>query len=178
MPAKEELAGQARHTIHQIGRRATVMARATGSTLQRIIGSIPFLGARFFPVRRDVDGLERAFAALQETVETLQARVYELQDRCRMPLPGSGAMTLNLTTKALALKLARNGQDARQIASVLGVPVGEIILLLKVQRFQSRSAPVEVGQPLNKASVIPIKKTEPEPVADGKVAAASGYRNR
>jgi hypothetical protein len=88
--------------------------------------------------------LERAFAAMCANVEALHARVYELETHRRSTGPARGAtMALNLTTRSMALKLSRNGQDARRIAKVLGVGVGEVELLIKVQRLQRGT----LGQP-------------------------------
>jgi hypothetical protein len=49
-------------------------------------------------------------------------------------------MSLNLTSRSMALKLARNGEDARHIARTLGIPWGEVLLLLKVHRLRTRTA--------------------------------------
>ena len=84
--------------------------------------------------------LEIDSAATKFQLDALSARMRRIEDRERPSVPRPGAMSLNLTTKALALKLSHAGQDAGQIASSLGLPVGEIELLLKVQFLQERVA--------------------------------------
>ena len=81
--------------------------------------------------------LESECAALRGQLDSLEARVRRMEDRERPRVPSAGEMGLNLTSKATALKLSRSGQDARQIARALGVPAGEIELLLKVQALQA-----------------------------------------
>lgn len=91
--------------------------------------------------------LEVECAALRADVVSLGARLRRLEERECAPLARPGAMSLNLTNKALALKLARTGQAVRQIAGALGVPAGEIELLLKVQRLESGLPPVRAAAP-------------------------------
>ena len=81
---------------------------------------------------------ESECAVLAARIEQLEARVRGLEERERPAIPRRGEMALNLTTRSAALKLASNGQDARQIAKAVGVPVGEISLLLKVERLANQ----------------------------------------
>lgn len=91
-----------------------------------------------FPEREKERNLEEEFTALSANVEKLHSRIFELEDRLRSNVVAkSSAATLNLTSRSLALKLSRSGRDPREIASILGVPQGEVTLLLKVQRFQA-----------------------------------------
>lgn len=78
---------------------------------------------------------ESEYVAIAARIEQLEARIRGLEERERPATPARGEMALNLTTKSMALKLARSGQHARQIAKAVGVPVGEISLLLKVERL-------------------------------------------
>lgn len=92
---------------------------------------------RVHPKQTKTERLERTLGAICANLDTLHGRIHELEMRGAPAVPGRSTMLLNLTTKNQALKLFRNGQDARQIARTLGVAVGEIELLLKVQRMQS-----------------------------------------
>jgi hypothetical protein len=92
---------------------------------------------RVHPKQTGMERLERTLEAMCANLDTLHGRIHELEMRGAPAVPGRSTMSLNLTTKNQALKLFRNGQDARQIARTLGVAVGEIELLLKVQRMQS-----------------------------------------
>jgi hypothetical protein len=93
--------------------------------------------ARCFPAPHEQKHpWESEFAELRSQVDLLNARVRGLEERERPAIASRGEMALNLTAKSAALKLARSGQDARQIARTLGVPFGEIDLLLKVERLQ------------------------------------------
>jgi hypothetical protein len=83
---------------------------------------------------------EMEHAGIRAELESLKARVRGLEDRERPMLPRPGEMSLHLTSKTIALKLARNGQDASQIAKTLGVPTGEVQLLLKVQHVHALMA--------------------------------------
>lgn len=81
--------------------------------------------------------LERAIESICANLDALHGRIHELESRATPSTPGQAALSLNLTAKSQAIKLFRGGQDARQIARTLGISVGEIELLLKVQRMQS-----------------------------------------
>jgi hypothetical protein len=89
----------------------------------------------WFHGSRGAAARESECAAMAARIEWLEARVRGLEERERPVIPTPGGMALNLTTRSMALKLARGGQDARQIAKTVGVPVGEINLLLKVERL-------------------------------------------
>lgn len=91
--------------------------------------------------------LEGECAALRADLISLAARMRRLEERECAPLARPGAMSLNLTNKALALKLARAGQGVRQIAGALGVPAGEVELLLKVQRLDAGPPPARAAAP-------------------------------
>ena len=80
--------------------------------------------------------LETECAEVRDQLDSLRARMRRLEDRERPSVPRPGEMALNLTTRATALKLSRSGRNVRQIAQTLGVPAGEIELLLKVERMQ------------------------------------------
>lgn len=125
------------------------------------------LRERIFARSSANEKLEMAFAAMCANVEKLHERIAELEERNRPQMPGRNLPDLNFTTKSLAIKLSRNGQDARHISGVLGVPLGEVSLLLKVQRLQSSRAPVADAAPGSSTPVIPIKKGEVRRGTDG-----------
>ena len=96
------------------------------------------LWERVRPKRVELQRLERAVESICANLDSLHGRIHELESRTAPATPGQGTMSLNLSTKSQAMKLFRGGQDARQIARTLGLAIGEIELLLKVQRMQSR----------------------------------------
>lgn len=98
------------------------------------------LSERQSSTRAEVQRLETAFRELCANVDTLHARIHELEAQERGSSPSRGGLALNLNARSQILKLSRNGQSARAIASTLGVPVGEVELLLKVQRLVNRAA--------------------------------------
>jgi hypothetical protein len=91
---------------------------------------------RLLPGSGRVRRMESDHAKLWDQFEALSARVRQLENRERPAVPRPGEMALNLTSRTTALKLSRSGQNVRQIAQTLGVPAGEIELLLKVQQLQ------------------------------------------
>jgi hypothetical protein len=95
---------------------------------------------RLLPGNPRVRRLESDYAEVRDQLDSLRARLRRLEDRERPAVPRPGEMAFNLTTKTAALKLSRSGQNFRQIAQTLGVPAGEIELLLKVQRLQGPPA--------------------------------------
>lgn len=99
------------------------------------------LSERQSSTRAEVQRLESAFRELCANVDTLHARIHGLETRERGAAPVRSGAALNLNSKSQILKLARNGQSAKTIASTLGVPAGEVEFLLKVQRLLNR--PVE-----------------------------------
>jgi hypothetical protein len=98
------------------------------------------LSERQSSTRVEVQRLEIAFRELCANVDTLHARIHELEARDRGTIPARGGAALNLNSKSQVLKLSRNGQSARTIASTLGVPVGEVEFVLKVQRLLNQAA--------------------------------------
>lgn len=98
------------------------------------------LSERQSSTRAEVQRLQSAFRELCANVDTLHARIHELETRERGAAPVRGGVALNLNTKGQVLKLSRNGQSVRMIADTLGVPVGEVEFLLKVHRLLNRAA--------------------------------------
>lgn len=96
---------------------------------------IAALSHRQSSIDSDVQRLETAFRELCANVDTLHARIHELEARERGAVITRGGAALNLSTKGQVIKLSRNGQSVRTIAGTLGLPVGEVEFVLKVQRF-------------------------------------------
>jgi hypothetical protein len=90
---------------------------------------------------RRIAELETAVARASETIESLTAQVRQMETIVQGLGAGrSGNLQLPFTERAQALKMAREGRSARQIASTLGVAQGEILLLTRVQQVQNGSA--------------------------------------
>ncbi len=95
--------------------------------------------------RRQGRSVGAQLRALEDGLESIGRRVGELEPRMADVELHSGMLVppqppqsgLNLSRRAQALRLARQGQAAEQVAAALAIPRGEIELLLKVQRMSS-----------------------------------------
>ena len=114
-------------------------ARYFRGALGRVRTALASLVRHLAPPIRRVRRLESGVAEVRDQLDSLRERMRRLEERERPAVPRPGEMALNLTSKTTALKLARSGQNARQIARTLGVPAGEIELLLKVERLQCQA---------------------------------------
>lgn len=79
--------------------------------------------------------LEAAFASARETVSSLSIKVQQIQEQSPAPAAAVLRPGFNLTTRSLALRMHRRGDDPGQIAAALQVPLQEVELLLKVHRI-------------------------------------------
>ncbi len=80
-----------------------------------------------------------AIEMLTSQIRQLEATVEALGANRR------GNLQLPFTERAQALKMVREGRSARQIASTLGVPQGEILLLTRVAEVQNGLALLPAG---------------------------------
>jgi hypothetical protein len=101
--------------------------------------------------------LETTVEALCATVDELRARLAEMEHRDRVSAPSDKALSLTLTSRAMVLKLARQGQKPAQIATLLGIPQGEVLLLLKLVRRQGQSRAEETDNAPKPETVISMK---------------------
>lgn len=122
--------------------------RAAGARLQLALA----------PASVNIAPLETALTRLYETLEDLRLRIEELEARNRVSTPPDRALNLTLTSRGMILKLTRQGQKPEQIARLLGIPQGEVLLLLRLQRIQaqpSASAEPETGAGAERIAVVP-----------------------
>jgi hypothetical protein len=121
-------------------RRFGAFARAIGARLalapHALASAIGSASSRTKWPEADANALEQTVTELRETVDTLRLQVRDLEERARPSGTASATLTLTLATRGMALKLSRQGQRPAQIARLLGVPQGEVLLLLKMQRLQ------------------------------------------
>jgi hypothetical protein len=83
--------------------------------------------------------IEQRLAELLAELEGLRARVEESEERAGALVPPTPARSgLNLNTRAQAIRLDRRRNTPAQIAAILGLPAGEVDLLLKVHRLAAR----------------------------------------
>jgi hypothetical protein len=76
--------------------------------------------------------------SMETTIKDLGAKVEELQlapASNSVPSDINPAQSLNLTTRAKALRMHRSGEAVSSIAAVLGIRREEIDLLLKLERL-------------------------------------------
>ncbi len=129
-------------TVHRFAKPVFAMMRAGVDALAR----------KFAPSRAELHALEAVAASLTAQIAALRTEIKDIEERGRPQVPAGQALTLTLATRGMALKLARQGQKPAQIARLLGVPQGEVLLLLKVQRLQGvRMSPGEFEIPENRA---------------------------
>jgi hypothetical protein len=85
--------------------------------------------------------LEAMVVRATATIETLTTQMRQLEAAVEA-LGADRRVNLQLpfTERAQALKMVRDGRPARQVASALGVPQGEILLLTRVQEIQNGPA--------------------------------------
>jgi hypothetical protein len=90
--------------------------------------------ARAWRAPEEIELLRVALVAMKERNAALEARVEELAGRLKAHLSGARhGQPMNLTTRGQVLKMARAGRQPEQIAVALGVPRGEVELLLRLQ---------------------------------------------
>jgi chromosome segregation ATPase len=82
------------------------------------------------------------FAACGRRMEHLEEELKSLR-QAQAPRPG-----MNLTKRAVALRMHRRGERAEQIAAALGVARAEVELLLKVHRLAAGETAVGAGPAL------------------------------
>jgi hypothetical protein len=93
-----------------------------------ILPVVPELAAK--PEDSEVRGLRAEMEQLRESVCRLEEA---------MPVRGSG-LGLNLTKRAVALRMHHRGEPVAAIASTLETPSNEIALLLKVHALTEKKA--------------------------------------
>jgi hypothetical protein len=82
-----------------------------------------------------VEMLQFGLRATDTKLVRLQAMLDDLSTRMNHHISGARIdVPLNLTMRGQVVRMARNGQRADQIAGTLGVPLGEVMLLLKLER--------------------------------------------
>jgi hypothetical protein len=103
-------------------------------------------GARFDPAAQP-DALP--VSQLVREIGELRARLNEIEQEGRRPLGLSGEPeSLNLNRRAQILGLHRKGKPAREIASTLRIPQGEVELMVKVHHLSQSSREINQVTPL------------------------------
>jgi hypothetical protein len=83
----------------------------------------------------DRDHADDEIRALRESVESLAARLRELERQPVPAAPGAPRPGLNLNKRSQALRMHRQGEPSDRIAAALELPRQEVELLLKVQQI-------------------------------------------
>lgn len=85
---------------------------------------------------RQLSTVESGLADLGAQVRKLQTEMQEVQQHAGMLVPPEPCRSgLNLSKRTQVLRLHRAGEDAARIAGSLGLPRGEVELLIKVHRI-------------------------------------------
>jgi hypothetical protein len=88
---------------------------------------------------RRQQAMQSELGVLRSQMAELQAGLADSQTRGSAPAPGSMS-GLNLNRRVQAIRLSRRGDSPGAIAAALGVPQGEVELLLKVRQMASQTA--------------------------------------
>ncbi len=151
------LPGTAPEMVPTIWAALLLRFRAAGARLRTVLAPPPV----------NIAPLEAAVTRLYEALEDLRGRIEELEARNRVSTPPDRALNLTLTSRGMILKLARQGQKPEQIARLLSIPRGEVLLLLRLQQIQvqpSASSEPGTGVGAERIAVVPrveeaVKKT-------------------
>jgi hypothetical protein len=105
-----------------------------GCRLRDLVSVLPEAPARVLRTPGEIDLLRVAIAALNEKNAALEAQITDLSARLKAHVSGGRTgLPMNLTARGQVLKMARNGRQPEQISAALGVPRGEVMLLLQLQ---------------------------------------------
>jgi DNA-binding NarL/FixJ family response regulator len=109
----------------------------------------------FFTLKRVIDSAQRKagadFHRLTEELQTLQARVSQLEGELTAPSAGKNApqppRSINVTKRTQALRMLRRGDGAERIAAAMGLSPREVQLLMKVQKLAADTASKATAEP-------------------------------
>ncbi|MCS6953090.1 MAG: DUF2802 domain-containing protein [Bryobacterales bacterium] len=107
----------------------------------------------FLWIKREVRAVVVESRQRAEAHEQILSGLRKELDEARAALAAAAAAAgvprgrLDLTRRAQALRLYRQGQSAAQIASTLGLPRGEVELLLKIHRLRDAADSSETPRP-------------------------------
>lgn len=117
------------------------VSKALIPAVRGMASMLPEAPARLLRAPDEIELLRVAIAAAHEKNAALEGQLADLSARLRAHV--SGARTgqpMNLTARGQILKMARSGRQPEQISAALGVPRGEVMLLLQLQIRQSQPA--------------------------------------
>jgi hypothetical protein len=117
------------------------VSKALIPAVRGMASMLPEAPARLFRAPDEIELLRVAIAAAHEKHAALEGQIADLSARLKAHV--SGARTgqpMNLTARGQILKMARTGRQPEQISAALGVPRGEVMLLLQLQIRQSQPA--------------------------------------
>jgi len=97
----------------------------------------------FTTVKIELRGIARRACDRLDRLESQMATRVESQAAETVYIPVEPRPGVNLERRAHALRLLRRGEDAAHIAAVLGVPVREVELLIRVQRMVAGATKTE-----------------------------------
>jgi hypothetical protein len=100
---------------------------------------LPEAPSRLLRAPDEIELLRVAIAAAHEKNAALEGQIADLSARLKAHVSGARAgQPMNLTARGQILKMARSGRQPEQISAALGVPRGEVMLLLQLQIRQSQ----------------------------------------
>jgi len=115
---------------------AAAVAAAQGLAQLRLTRRLADQQARW---NRRQQAMQSELGALRGQIAELQSGLEECRRRGNAGSPAASMTALNLTRRVQAIRLSRRGDSPGEIAAALGIPQGEVELLLKVRQMASET---------------------------------------
>lgn len=98
---------------------------------------------------RQMEQLSATVTSLEQQLAAMDSKLKEAQEGLSlMVAPKPTPSGLNLNRRSQALRMARRGDRADQIAAALQIPHTEVALLLKVHRVMAETIPLKAETPI------------------------------
>jgi hypothetical protein len=118
-----------------------------------IAAGLPACMYIFYSLKREMHVLQKRLKQRESQVDSTWQNMSAEIDRMRTDLrdaeertaqlvpPPPARSGLNVNARTQAIRMARRGEDAHQIASKLGLPANEVKLLLKIHKMAADESP-------------------------------------
>jgi len=122
-----------------------------------IAAGLPACMYIFYSLKREMHVLRKRLkqrdSQFDSTCQTISAEIDQMrtdlrdaEERTAQLVPPPPARSgLNVNARTQAIRMARRGEDAHEIASKLGLPTNEVKLLLKIHKMATDESPQTAG---------------------------------